>query len=121
MKKYAVVIFADAKQNTEESLGRTLNALIFANDLKNRGDDVLVFFQGTGTRWIAVLEDSSHPGHALYQAVKENIKGASKACASVFQAEVTTVPLLSEFDIPGIGGATSLAKYVHEGYSLVSF
>ncbi len=121
MKKYAVVIFADAKQGTEESLARALNGLIFASDLKNRGDDVLVFFQGTGTRWVAVLEDPAHLGHALYLSIKENIKGASQACSAVFQADVSTVPVLCEFDVPGIGGVTSLAKYVHEGYSLVTF
>ena len=121
MKKYAIVIFADAKQNTEESLGRVLNALILAKDLKDHDNEVIIFFQGAGTRWVPVLEDETHPGHTLYQAVKENIKGASKACAAVFQAEITTIPLLSECEVPGIGGVTSLAKYMHEGYSLLTF
>lgn len=121
MKKYAIVVLSDPSQGTEESLGRVLNALALANDLSARGEDLQIFFQGTGTRWINVLEDMTHPGHLLYTNVKNKIKGASQACATVFQANVTTVPLLSEFDIPGIGGVTSLAKYLLEEYSIISF
>ena len=80
MKKYAVVILADATTGSEEALGRILNALVLANDLVARGDDVKIFFQGAGTRSINVLEDSSHLGHGLYQNVKDKIC-ASNACS----------------------------------------
>ena len=121
MSKYAIVVLSDPSQGSEESLGRVLNALVLANDLQQRGEDFQIFFQGAGTRCVNILEDKAHPGHPFYINVKNRVKGASAACAGVFQANVTTVPLLSEFDIPGIGGATSLAKYILEGYTVVSF
>ncbi len=120
MNKYGIMILSDATSGSDESLGRILNALVLANDLCNRGDEVKIFFQGAGTRWVNVLEDSTHLGHTLYQNVKHKV-GASMACSEAFQANVTTVPLLNEFDIKGLGGAASLAKYIHEGYSMISF
>lgn len=121
MKKYAIMILSDLSNGSEESLGRVLNGLVLANDLKTRKIEFLILFQGAGTRSINILEDQAHPGHALYKNVKPQIQGASKACSIVFKANITTVPLLNEFDIPGIGGATSIAKYMLEQYDVVSF
>ena len=120
MKKYAIIILTDATTGSDEALGRVLNALVLANDMVNRGDDVKVFFQGAGTRTINVLEESSHLGHGLYQNIKSKVY-ASKACSTAFTANITTIPLLSEFEITGLGGATSLAHYIHEGYFMISF
>lgn len=120
-KKYALVIFSDAQSESEESLGRVLNALVLANDLKERGEKIALFFQGAGTRSVNVLENPAHPGHGLYKSIHADIKGASNACATVFGADITTVPLLSEFEIPGIGGATSLAGYLAQGYEIITF
>ncbi|AVP86980.1 hypothetical protein phytr_160 [Candidatus Phycorickettsia trachydisci] len=121
MNKYGIVILSNPNHNQEESLGRVLNALVLANDLNQQGKEFQIFFQGTGTLWVNLLEDASHPGHALYMNVKQKVKGASKACADIFKANVTTLPLLEEFHIPNVGGATSLAKYMLEGYHMVSF
>lgn len=123
MKKTAIVILSDPRNNAEDALGRVFNALVLANDLKNREKDFKIFFQGVGTRWVEELEMSSHPAHALYTGVKSSIAGVSAACATVFKANAQNcgVPILSEFDIPGIGGATSLAKYLLEGYNIVTF
>ena len=121
MNKFAVLVLSDPQSKSEEALGKVLNALVFSNDLKNNGHEIQIFFQGTGTRWVNILEDEKHPGHGLYSAVKDKIAGASKACATVFGAKINSIPLLCEFDIPGIGGATSLVKYIHDGYSVVTF
>ena len=122
MNKLVIVILSDPKNSTpEEALGRMFNALVLANDLKNRGCEFQVLFQGTGTRWVELLEDKDHVGHGLYVAVKEHIAGASMACSTVFKANVTSLPLLSEFEIPGMGGVTSIAKYVEQGFIPVTF
>ena len=121
MSKFAIAIFADASNSSDESLGRVLNALVMANDLKEKNIEFLMFFQGAGTRSISVLEDTAHPGHGLYSNIKNQIAGVSKACSVVFGADTKSVKLLEEFTIPGIGGATSLATYLLNGYTLVSF
>lgn len=122
MDKLAIIILSDPKNSTpEEALGRMFNALVLGNDLKKKGSDFKIFFQGTGTRWVELLEEKDHVGHALYQAVKDNIAGASMGCATVFKANVTSIPLLSECEIPGVGGVTSIAKYVEQGYTPVTF
>ena len=121
MNKFAIIVFADASNGSDESLGRVLNALVLANNLREQGTEFKLFFQGAGTRSIAILADANHPGHGLYAGIKANITGASKACAGVFAADTKDVKLLEEFHIPGIGGATSLAKYAQDEYTLVSF
>ena len=47
--KAAIIILSDPKSGSEESLGRVFNALAAAYDFKQRGDEVTVRFQGTGT------------------------------------------------------------------------
>ena len=105
----------------EESLGRVLNALVLANDLQDRNASVKLFFQGTGTRWVNLLEKEDHPGHALYKSLNKCTQGASSACAEVFKANITTIPLLKEYKIEGLGNVSSLAGAMAEGYELVTF
>ena len=125
MSKTAIVILSNPNQNSEESLGRLFNALVIANDLKQRNETVLVFFQGTGSRWINELQKSEHPAFGLFNSIKDKVAGVSNACAHVFGAADDVikvgVTMLSEFEIPGIGGATSLAKYVQDGYAIITF
>ena len=124
MKKIAIVILSDPN-NGDESLGRLFNALVLANDLNSSDKDVLVFFQGAGSRWIKTLEDLTHPAHILYKNIKPQIKGVSMACATVFGAiddvKAAKMNLLSEYNIPGLGWATSLATYLSEGYVIITF
>lgn len=121
MNKIAIVILSDAKGPSEEALGRVLNALILANELQNKEIPFHIIFQGTGTRWVNVLEDQTHLGHTLYQAVKPYVKGASMTCAAVFGANITTLPLLCELDVPGLGQVSNLAQYIADGYTLITF
>lgn len=122
--KVAIVILSNPQQG-EEALGKVFNALVMALDLKKRNKDIRIFFQGTGTRWIVELSKESHPANSLYTSLKDKISGVSSACATVFGAaeevKACGIPLLSEFDIPGLGGATSLAKYQEEGYNIITF
>src|SRR5262249_20927940 len=125
MAKTVIMVLADPRSGTEEALGRVVNALAMAYDLKERGRPVSLVFQGTGTRWIAQLSQKDHPAHALYAAGRENIDGVCGGCAALFGAarevEEARLPLLRELNIPGTAGLTSLAKYFEEGARLVSF
>ena len=65
--KAAIIILSDPKSGSEEALGRVFNALASAYDFKQQGDEVTVLFQGTGTRWIGVIDKSDHPAHDLFE------------------------------------------------------
>lgn len=125
MSKTAVIILSDPTLGGDEALGRVFNGLVTAYDAKQRGHDITVLFQGAGTRWSGLITSSDHPVHALYEAVKDKIAGASCGCADVFgarqAAEDHGFTLVSEIAVPGTSGLPSIARLLADGYSVVTF
>jgi hypothetical protein len=124
MSKTAIVVLSDPKGG-EEALGRLFNALAAARDFKSREHTVEILFQGTGTRWTGVVTQPDHPAHALYQSVEDLVTGVSSACADVFgaraDAERGGFALITTHALPGTSGLPSLAKYVSDGYTVLTF
>lgn len=122
--KTAIVVLADPKGG-EEALGRVFNALAAAHDFKQRDEDVQILFQGAGTRWSGVLEEPAHPAHALYRSVEDRVAGVSSGCADAFgaraAAEQNGYDLLTTNAVPGTSGLPSLAAYIADGYSVITF
>lgn len=123
--KTAIVILSDPKAGGEEALGRLFNALAAAYDLKQKQQPVEILFQGTGTRWAGQLTAPGHPAHGLYAAVADRVAGVSSGCADVFgaraDAEANGFSLIGDNAIPGTSGLPSLARYVSEGYAVLTF
>ena len=123
--KAAIIILSDPKHGGEEALGRLFNGLAAAYDFKQRGTDVAIYFQGTGTRWAGVVGDEAHPVHALYQAVADTVAGVSCGCADVFgareDAEKNGFDLVTDNSVPGTSGLPSIAQLVDEGYAIYTF
>jgi hypothetical protein len=123
--KTAIVVLSDPQAGGEEALGRLFNALAAAYDLKQRGEELAIVFQGAGTRWAGHLTRAEHPAHALYAAVAERVAGVSSACADVFgaraDAETNGFSLLGDNAVPGTSGLPSLARYLADGYTVVTF
>ena len=123
--KTAIVVLSDPSAGGEEALGRLFNALAAAYDLKQQRHEVEILFQGAGTRWTAHLGDPAHPAHTLYADVADRIAGASSACADVFgaraDAEANGFPLLGDNALPGTSGLPSLARYLGDGYAVLTF
>ncbi|RJP38971.1 MAG: hypothetical protein C4547_03940 [Phycisphaerales bacterium] len=123
--KTAVIVMSDPNSESEESLGRVFNALAAAYDIKQRGEDVVIQFQGTGTRWVGRLADERHPAHALFNQVKDRVAGVSCGCADVFggreDAEKNGFDLITENQVPGTTGLPSVGRLVADGYSVVTF
>jgi hypothetical protein len=123
--KTAIIILADPKSGSEEATARVFNALALADEAKREGDEVEVTFIGTGTRWPAELSNLGHPANALYNRVRETVKGASCGCAAVFGAtgvvEECGLPLIKENPIPGTPGLASLRRYLAEGWKTMMF
>lgn len=122
--KTAIVLLADPKGG-DEALGRLFNALAATYDFKQRGLPVELVFQGAGTRWVSVVTQPDHPAHALYLAVQDSVAGVSCGCADVFgargEAERNGFSLLTTNAVPGTSGFPSLAKYVAEGTTVLTF
>ena len=123
--KTAILIMSDPKSGSEEALGRVFNALAFASECKQKGDDVAVVFNGTGTRWPAELSKLSHPANGLYNSVRDIVQGASCGCAQVFGAtegvESCGVPLKKDHALAGTPGLLSLRRFVENGWNTVVF
>ena len=125
MSKTAIVLFSDPKAGSEEALGRLFNALFLTHDLKERGEEVALIFQGAGTRWAAEVSKADHPAGPLFRAVRDKVAGICGGCADVFGAtegaKEAGLPLGRDLQIPGIGGVISLGDYLAQGYRLVTF
>lgn len=124
-QKAAIVVLSDPKTGSEESLGRLFNALAAAYDYKQQGDEVTILFHGTGTRWPGVLQNPEHPGHNLFEAVKDKVAGVSCGCADVFGASEEVAKsgfdLIKNNPVPGTSGVASLRALSAEGYSILTF
>lgn len=122
--KTAIVVLSDPRAG-EEALGRLFNALAAAYDLKQKQHEVEILFQGAGTRWAGHLMNVGHPAHGLYNAVADRVAGVSSGCADVFGAregaEANGFSLIGDNAIPGTSGLPSLARYLGEGYSVITF
>lgn len=121
MSKTAIVVLSDPKTGSEEALGRVFNALGVAYDAKTAGEEVVILFQGTGSRWPEELQKENNPVHALYEAVKDKIKGVSAGCANVFGADASGHDLISENQVPGTSGLPSFIKLQNDGFSIITF
>lgn len=125
MQKLAILVLSDPKAGSEESLGRLFNALALAHDARSAGDEVGIVFAGAGTRWPGELAKLSHPARALYDQVRDLVRGASCGCAAVFGAtkevEACDLPLLRENPLPGTPGLAGLRSLMAEGWTLLVF
>lgn len=125
MSKSAIVVFSDPSSESAEALGRLFNALFVTYELKEKGQEVALIFQGAGTRWAAELSQPDHPAAALYDSVKDKLVGVCGGCADVFGAtagvEASGLPLVRNAAIPGTSGILDLSRYLDEGYRLLTF
>jgi hypothetical protein len=121
----AVVVLSNPRSSSDETFGRLFNALATAYDYRRAGDDVVILFQGAGTRWVAALEEPDHPAHALFEAVRDTVAGVSNACANVFgatdDAVSADVPLLDDNPVPGTSGLPSLRNLIGTGHTVLTF
>ena len=64
--KAAIFVLADV--GTHEGLGRVVNALEAVKQFKEAKDDVKLYFDGTGTKWISELNKKDHIAHEIGRA-----------------------------------------------------
>jgi len=117
-QKIAIVILADTEEHGDH--GRVTNAFELAKEAKEAGDDVVILFDGAGTKWVPEIAKEGSPMNKIYQAVADKVLGACAFCSSAFgvkdQVSAAGVKLVSEYD-----GHPSLRRLIAEGYSIVTF
>lgn len=125
MTKTLIVVFSDPKAGGEEALGRLFNALFLALELKEKGAEVELAFQGAGARWPETVTKPGHPANALYNEVRDKVAGVCGGCADVFGAtdgaRAAGVKLVREKQIPGTTGILDLSRYLGADWRLVTF
>lgn len=123
--KVAIIIIADANANTDDSNGRAFNALSLALESKQKGDDTAVVFIGAGTRWPNALSNPTHPFFALYNEVRDVVRGVSCGCAAAFGStegvEACGLPQLKSNAVPSTPGLASVREFLAEGYHTLVF
>jgi hypothetical protein len=98
------------------------HALLHAKDLQQNGYDVKLIIEGTATKQIVHLADSSQPFSTLYAEIKKLglIDCVCNACAAVTgsleEAQRQNLPLCGEMN-----GHPSMRRYLQEGYEIVVF
>lgn len=118
MLKSAIVVLASTE--THEGLGRAVNALQTAREMKKAGDDVKIIFDGAGAVAAATIADPENQSHKLYQMVEDRVAGVCSFCADAFgvkeQVESAGIPLLEDFN-----NHPSLRSEMAAGYQIVTF
>jgi hypothetical protein len=116
MKKFAIIVHASEKES-----GRALHALLYAQELKEAGNEVKVIFDGAGTVWVKNFEDPANKYNPLYKAVKNLgvIAGVCEYCAGAFgvSEEVKTSGLTMLGDR---NGHPSIAQLASEDYQIIT-
>jgi len=118
MTKVAVFVFSDT--DTNEGLGRVVNAMMTAKEFKKAGDETRLYFDGTGTKWPSILSKKDHIAHELYESVRDIAGGACLFCATAFGAKDSVqkcdVKLVNEFE-----QHVSVKKLVSENFQIMNF
>ncbi len=99
-----------------------VHVLLNALDMKARNYDVKLVLEGSATGLVPGLASGTNPLSGLYSKVKQEglITAVCRACSSKMNAleEVIAegLPLADE-----MSGHPSLAKYIEEGYNVITF
>ncbi|HPR41556.1 MAG TPA: DsrE family protein [Candidatus Methanofastidiosa archaeon] len=98
------------------------HAMMNAIDMNKRGHDVRLIIEGSATRLIKTFEDENGLLTELYQKVKEIgvLDCACSICSfkmgSYENATSLKIPLCDE-----MMGHPSMARYIEEGYDIITF
>lgn len=99
-----------------------VHVLLNALDMHRRGFEVKVVLEGAATKLARDLDDPEQPFAGLYRQVREAglIDCACKACSAKLHADDGLARQGIRLD-DAMAGHPSLARYVAEGYTVITF
>ena len=118
--KYAIILQAGKEHH--EGTARAVHALLYARELKERGHEVVLIFDGAGTEWAEEFSnpDSQSKLKATYDELRKLgvVEVVCDFCANAFQVKerlaARQAPLIAEY-----AGHPSIAKWIEQGYALI--
>jgi hypothetical protein len=99
-----------------------VHVLLNGLEMREKGYDVVLIIEGSATKLIEGLAEPDHDFHEMYSKAKElgMIDCVCRACAfkmGVLDAvEAQGLPICSE-----LHGHPSMANYINEGYTIITF
>ncbi|ADU61278.1 MAG: DsrE family protein [Pseudodesulfovibrio sp.] len=99
-----------------------IHVLLNGLDMAERGNKVAIVFEGAAVTLVPQLEQPDNPLRALYQQARQQglIDGACRACSAklgVLDAvKAAGLPLLGD-----MSGHPSMAEYIDQGYTIITF
>ncbi|MCH7761689.1 DsrE family protein [candidate division TA06 bacterium] len=118
--KYAIILQAGKKSS--EGPARALHAFLYSKELKEKGHEVVLIFDGAGTTWVEELSDpeSSSKLKPHYDAVRRTgiVQIICDYCAVAYDVKGQLV----ERELPLDGsyeGHPSIAEWADNGYQLL--
>jgi hypothetical protein len=99
-----------------------VHVLLNGLDMAERGSKVAIVFEGAAVTLIPELAKESNPFHALYRKARQQglVDGACRACS----IKLGVLDAVQEEDIPlldGMSGHPSMADYMDQGYTIITF
>jgi hypothetical protein len=116
MHKVALVIYSKLEGAGNSAIYRQL---MFAQELQNAGDDVVLVFDGAGSLAAAELAQPGHQMHALFNKVRSLVRGVCHHCAKSYGVldaiQAANLPLLGDDR-----GHASLRALLGEGRQIIT-
>lgn len=117
-KKFAVIL--QAGKESHEGMARALHAMLYSKELKEKGYDVVLIFDGAGTEWAEALMDEKNKLSPVFQQVQSLgiVQVVCDYCSTAFKVKAPLQKKGAHFE-GDYGGHPSIAKWVDQGYQLV--
>ena len=116
MNKMALLIYSKLDGAGNSAVYRML---MFAQELRDAGDDVTLVFDGAGSLAAAEMAQPGHKMHALFVDVKALVRGVCRYCAKSYGVldaiEAAGLPLLGDDR-----GHASLRTLLLEGRQIIT-
>ena len=93
-----------------------LHTLLFAKEMKDKGDEVKIIFEGEGVQWAKDLLNEDHPLHNHVKPLLEDIV-VCESCASMFNVLEDIKDKVTIENV--LYGHISLRKYLEEDYRII--
>ena len=115
--KIAIVIYSSLKGDGVSANFRAYN---FAEELLDAGDDVVMVFDGAGSKALAEVLDSDQLVAKAFAKARPALGGVCEYCSKAYKVHDD----LDDHDIPMLGGFKghiSMRRFLEEGRQIVTF